>query len=240
MKSFSCHARVDPHRLEQYPQNSAGDSESTGRLTGDSGKTAESERNNTAERVVLFVVRGCAATPKRAFSPGFSQERWMQVIRIKASALILRDEKILLVEFDDESGVHYNMPGGGVQTGESVIDAVKREAKEEASVDIEVGPLAFVYEYMNSRAPHFHGINLIFDCKLKEGSVPSFPEHPDSNQTGVRWVPFNTLNEIVLYPDLKRHIVEYARNNRTTQIFLPHYSSSSLDKNGGVIYNRKR
>jgi len=101
--------------------------------------------------------------------------------------------------------------------------------------------LAFVHEYMNGNTPHFHGINLIFDCKLKEGSVPSFPENPDPNQTGVRWVPFDRFDEIVLYPDLKRHIVEYMRNNRkTAQIFLTHFPSKALDTNGTVLYNGSR
>ena len=93
-------------------------------------------------------------------------------IRVRASALIVQNDAILLVEFDDENGLHYNLPGGGVETGETLIDAVKREAKEEASVDIEVGDVAFLYEYapfknMNKYGP-VHSLTTIFDCTLKK------------------------------------------------------------------------
>ena len=36
-------------------------------------------------------------------------------IRVRASALIIQNDAILLVEFDDENGLHYNLPGGGVE-----------------------------------------------------------------------------------------------------------------------------
>ena len=74
-------------------------------------------------------------------------------IWVRAGALIMQDASILLIEFNDENGLHYNLPAGGTEPGETVKEAVKREAKEEASIDVEVGPLAFVYEY----APHLNG-----------------------------------------------------------------------------------
>lgn len=58
-------------------------------------------------------------------------------IRVRACALIIENDRILLVEFEDESGVHYNLPAGWVEPNESVVEAVKREAKEEASIDVE-------------------------------------------------------------------------------------------------------
>ena len=60
-------------------------------------------------------------------------------IRVRASALIIRQSEVLLVEFVDENGRHYNLPGGGMEPDESVIQAVKREANEETSAHVEVG-----------------------------------------------------------------------------------------------------
>ncbi|MEX2103925.1 MAG: NUDIX domain-containing protein, partial [Bacilli bacterium] len=127
--------------------------------------------------------------------------------------------------------LHYNLPAGGVEAGESVIEAVIREAKEEASVDVEVGPIAFVLE----NAPHLslnksgiHGLHLMFDCTIKEGSIPAFPENPDPNQTGVKWIPLSQLDEIVLYPNIKQHILEYAYN-RSNNLSL--IESHTLDSN---------
>lgn len=77
-------------------------------------------------------------------------------IRVRAGAIIIENKAILLVEFNDENGLHYNVPGGGVETEETVIEAVRREVREEVQAEIEVGPLAFVYEY----SPHVTAINM--------------------------------------------------------------------------------
>ena len=143
-------------------------------------------------------------------------------IRVRASALIIQNDAILLVEFRDENGLHYNLPGGGVEANESLIEAVKREAKEEASVEIEVGDVAFLYEYapfknMNKYGS-IHSLTTIFDCTLKEDATPSISLTPDPNQTDVRWVPLNELSQIVLYPNIREEIVVYVKKRRTIKL----------------------
>lgn len=53
-------------------------------------------------------------------------------IRVRAGAIIIENESILLIEFGDENGLHYNLPGGGVEPGETVKTAAAREVMEEA------------------------------------------------------------------------------------------------------------
>jgi 8-oxo-dGTP diphosphatase len=147
-------------------------------------------------------------------------------IRVRACALVIEHNSVLLVEFQDENGVHYNLPAGGVEPGESVLEAAQREAKEEAGADVVVGPVAFVYEY----APHLdgsgqyrsapHGLSIIFDCHLKIGSMAGMPENPDHNQIGVKWVPLSSLDKVVLYPNIKTHIVDYAKNRQRNIEFI--------------------
>jgi 8-oxo-dGTP diphosphatase len=147
-------------------------------------------------------------------------------IRVRAGALILENESILLVEFNDEKGIHYNLPAGGVEPGESVIEAVRREAKEEASVNVEVGPLAFVYEYAphlnRNRFGELHSLGLMFECRIQEGSIPMMPAHPDPNQTAVKWVKLSKLEDIVLYPNMKKHILNYSKDRKTLELIEEH------------------
>ncbi|MFG6494867.1 NUDIX domain-containing protein [Fictibacillus sp. UD] len=136
-------------------------------------------------------------------------------IRVRAGALIIENDAILLIEFDDQNGLHYNLPAGGVEAHESVKEAVKREAKEEASIDVTVGSLAFVYEY----APHLadyrygetHSLGLMFECTRDEDTEPSLPCQPDPNQTGVKWIPLRELDSIVLYPRVQKQILAYVK-----------------------------
>lgn len=147
-------------------------------------------------------------------------------IRVRACALILENDSILLVEFNDKRGLHYNLPAGGVELDESVVEAVRREAKEEASIDVEVGPLAFVYEY----APHLnsnkygetHSLQLMFECKIKDGFIPKLPNKPDPNQTDVKWIKLTELNNIVLYPNIKEQIINYVKNKKNIELIEEH------------------
>jgi hypothetical protein len=68
-------------------------------------------------------------------------------IRVAANALMIRDGKALLVVFSGGTErEHYNFPGGGVELGETLEEAVIREVKEETSLDIFVERLLLVVE----------------------------------------------------------------------------------------------
>lgn len=50
----------------------------------------------------------------------------------KARAIVIKDKKILLIRVDYKSGhVHYLLPGGGVDDGETIKQAIIRETLEE-------------------------------------------------------------------------------------------------------------
>lgn len=149
-------------------------------------------------------------------------------VRVRPSALIMDQDSILMIEYRDEQGLHYNLPGGGAEPGETMIDAVKREVFEETLADIVVGELAFAYEF----APHhqsgeyrsdIHTLYLVFECKLSENSCPpELPETPDPDQTAVRWLSLTELDHIVLYPNIRDHIKDYYRNKRTIPFIEDH------------------
>jgi 8-oxo-dGTP pyrophosphatase MutT (NUDIX family) len=146
---------------------------------------------------------------------GEGDVRVKHYVRMRAAALVIENEAILLVEFQDENGVHYNLPAGGMEPGESLVDTAIREAREEASVEVEVGPVAFVYEYEPVRNRYLYGdtpgIGVTFSCRRKEGSTPKMPERPDPNQVGVKWVQLSELKTVQLYPEIAHDILDYAQ-----------------------------
>lgn len=147
----------------------------------------------------------------------------MSHVRIRCTALIIEKDSILLVEYDDK-GIHYNLPGGGLEPGETILEGVAREVLEETSAEVAVGPLALIYEF----APHKqsgnydvngkHGLHLIFECKLKNNSRPRLPEQPDLHQTAVKWVPLKELDSILLIPNISKQIKDYINNKRNVEL----------------------
>jgi ADP-ribose pyrophosphatase YjhB (NUDIX family) len=62
---------------------------------------------------------------------------------LAVSAAIIRDGKVLLVRRARKPALNlYTLPGGTVEAGETLIDAVVREVREETSLDIEPVALA--------------------------------------------------------------------------------------------------
>lgn len=134
-------------------------------------------------------------------------------IRVGANALIIRQERLLLIEFDDGTGVHYNFPGGGIEAGESIKEGLRREVLEETCAEIEVGDLAFVIEYEPARNARWggatHKLSLIFACGLSSESEPRLPAQPDAYQIAIRWIPLAELENTELLPHLGKRLTDY-------------------------------
>jgi len=118
------------------------------------------------------------------------------MIRVNVAAAIVREGQILVVEFSDEEGYHYNLPGGGVEEGETILGALAREVVEETGVEAEIGPLLMIWEQIRNRgtlrSPR-HKIGMIYSATLKDGQEPDREHHYDKDQIGVRWIPLDRL-----------------------------------------------
>lgn len=80
------------------------------------------------------------------------------------SGIVLVESKILLVKnkhLEKPDNKFWSLPGGGVEEGESLEQALKREMLEETGVKPEIGPLLFINEYRNE-AGKFLPPNFIF------------------------------------------------------------------------------
>jgi 8-oxo-dGTP pyrophosphatase MutT (NUDIX family)/protein tyrosine phosphatase (PTP) superfamily phosphohydrolase (DUF442 family) len=149
----------------------------------------------------------CAApTPHKHCGWAANEEESLeQGIRVAVRAIIVRDGLVALAAFDDESGYHYNLPGGGLEPGESLHDGLRREVREELGCEITIGPLLLAHESRPAKGlqvpPYaIHGVGLFFQCALASGSEPHLPEHPDPNQVDVCWVPLTQLKHAPLLP----------------------------------------
>lgn len=85
--------------------------------------------------------------------------------------IITDDEKVVLVKRNfDPYKDHWALPGGIVEYGETVEDAVVREAKEETGLDIKPEKLAGVYSDPG-RDPRGHFVSVCFLSKVVGGEM---------------------------------------------------------------------
>ena len=129
-------------------------------------------------------------------------------VRVRVGALLFDDDQApgaaLLAQHDGlwEPGPFWTPPGGGVEFGEGLADALRREVQEEAGIDVEVGPLRYVVDFVR---PPLHAVSLYFSCSapdLGAARLGSDPELGDRQLLrGVRLVPFAGLADLTLYPE---------------------------------------
>ena len=63
---------------------------------------------------------------------------------------VVRDDKLLMVR---KAGTSYwAIPGGRIEAGETALDALKREVREELAVELSDDGLTLVGEYTDRRA----------------------------------------------------------------------------------------
>ena len=105
----------------------------------------------------------------------------------------MRDGSILMVKRGREPARGlWSIPGGRLERGESIADAVSREMREETGLEVEVGGLLGVFEVIGE--DHFvildHVASVTGDHSMRAGD--------DAGE--VRWVPFNELENLDCTP----------------------------------------
>ncbi len=65
--------------------------------------------------------------------------------RVRCAGLVVQDDSLLLVRYaDSEVGDHWQVPGGGLEAGETIQTAVAREVRAETGLEVDVGSLAYL------------------------------------------------------------------------------------------------
>lgn len=72
----------------------------------------------------------------------------------RAAAIILQNNSLALIERNRAGQIYYIFPGGQIEDGESQIETVAREVKEELGLEVNVGPL--VAEVIFKGKSQFH------------------------------------------------------------------------------------
>jgi 8-oxo-dGTP diphosphatase len=119
----------------------------------------------------------------------------MPLVLVVACALIDPDNRVLIAKRPEGRSLAglWEFPGGKVEEGETLEDALIRELYEELSVTVTkpcLAPLTFsTYDY-----PEFHLLLALFICRRWEGS-PVAKEAPE-----IKWVRASRLREYPMPP----------------------------------------
>lgn len=111
---------------------------------------------------------------------------WSAQFRIGVYAVILHEGRVLLALRDNIDW--WNLPGGGMESGETVDEAVRREVYEETGLEVAVERLVGVYS-----KPQKQEVVLLFRCSITGGTLMATEESRECRFFALDDLPRNTL-----------------------------------------------
>jgi 8-oxo-dGTP diphosphatase len=145
-------------------------------------------------------------------------------IKIAPKAIIFDQDQVLILtrskkERKDRHSHGWDFPGGGLETGELIMDALAREVKEETGLSVKVISPAYIYDELMDEK---HLVIMKFACCNPVGDIKLSPEHDD-----YRWVDMKNLaNEP--FPEWMKE--EMRRAYRLYQVFRGVENSVLVEK----------
>ena len=98
----------------------------------------------------------------------------------------------------------WNLIGGRVSLGESSIDAVKREIKEEIGCDCSISGLAYVSEnFFRLKDTDYHELLMIFRGELEE----EIREDCIEQDIEIRWFTEDEIRQMDIRPAYSREVI---------------------------------
>ena len=112
---------------------------------------------------------------------------------LAVGAIVVHDDSLLMVLRGREPNKGlWTVPGGRVEAGEYIADALKREVREETGIEIEVGDLLGVLE----RRGEEHFVILDFLAQPLDDMAP----RASDDAAEARWVPLREVAKLDCTP----------------------------------------
>jgi len=129
--------------------------------------------------------------------------------RIRVSAVLRWNDRILLCRHEKQGREHWLLPGGGVNSGETLIEALRRELEEEIGIDEDLpveGPVALV----DSIGPEQgfvrkHVVHIVFAGDLGGRSLETVKSR-DAAVRGHRLFTLAELDDVAVHPPIQRFL----------------------------------
>jgi 8-oxo-dGTP diphosphatase len=106
--------------------------------------------------------------------------------RVSVYAIIFEEGRVLLAHRNDIDW--WNLPGGGMEAGETVEEAMIREAREETGLEVAIERLVGVYS-----KPQKNEVVLALRCRIIGGTLIATEESRECRFFAPNALPHNTL-----------------------------------------------
>lgn len=128
--------------------------------------------------------------------------------RISARGILEQNHKILFARYEMNSRRFYALPGGQQIIGETLEECVQREFLEETGLEVKVGKLVLVNEFIEESSAFvedwkdgIHQVEMIFEVTLESAdAIGGKASSLDPGMVKAEWLSRTILEEVEYYP----------------------------------------
>lgn len=114
-------------------------------------------------------------------------------MKIRVTGILIKDNSILLLDQNVEDSRSWSLPGGTLEEGETLEQALVREMREETGLEVAVNDFLYICDNI---APNRHVVHLTFLVTEIGGTIGEITEGVDTNVIrNVVYVPIEDLEK---------------------------------------------
>lgn len=131
----------------------------------------------------------------------------------RVRAIIIDNGEIALMKRVKGGKTYYVIPGGGVEEGEDLAQALHREIKEELGIEISIGDLFYQGEHEgpdDEMQTHYFYLCKETGGAFGKGNGPEYDLHNQDGENGTHEpvrLPLAQLKGVDLYPEEVRYLI---------------------------------
>jgi len=117
--------------------------------------------------------------------------------RVSVVGLFIDNQEVLLLhQMTSPEPDCWDLPGGGLESGETLFDGLKREIQEETGIEeFNVDKLLTVVEgfFPQPDGQLMHSLNIVYQCSLDSKPLTLVSNDPEIGPKGIQWLDISKL-----------------------------------------------
>jgi mutator protein MutT len=141
----------------------------------------------------------------------------MESVYFAQKAFIVNNNKLLIIKKSKDDPYQpdkWEVPGGRIEEGETLLQHIQREVKEEAGININVGNPFYMWDWYINPDDKKRVVAVAVICTFKSGHATTENQLEDDYIDKIEWVKIDELYSYNFFDSMKG-VISY---------FIEHYS----------------
>lgn len=132
-------------------------------------------------------------------------------MKVRPSIAIVENNHLLVMQYRYGNTDVYNLPGGNVDKGETLIETVVRELMEELGIEVEVETMILSGDVIMPEGKE-DVLHCVFEGKIIKEKPILNPKQ--TSALSVVWMPLVDLHELEMYPNVGAELQRFYLKGR--------------------------